>query len=115
MPASAATPRPAPPRHQLDIAFDLHSHRLIGTSRIIIPAQTPVTISLANLEIMQFDLDGVTLQTAEQVVLPPALQDQHVAIRFHTTYAGNQADTLNGLIDPSGIALTGLWHPRLDT
>ncbi|MFQ6758540.1 MAG: PDZ domain-containing protein [Deltaproteobacteria bacterium] len=115
VPASAAAPHPAPPRHQLDIAFDLQSHRLIGTSRITIPAQTAVTISLANLEIMQFDLDGVTLQTSEHVVLPSAPQDQHVAIRFHTSYAGNRADTLNGLIDPSGIALTGFWHPRLDT
>ncbi len=110
MAQSAAAPRI--PQQQLDIAFDLAGHRLIGTSRITIPAQTAVTISLAGLEITSLHLNGVPLQAAEQVVIPPAPHEQQLAIRFHRAYADNQAD---GLIGNNGIALTGLWHPLLDS
>ncbi|MCX5877021.1 MAG: ChaN family lipoprotein [Deltaproteobacteria bacterium] len=100
------------PQQQLDIAFDLAGHRLIGTSRITIPAQTAVTVSLIGIEITALQLDGVPLQATEQVVLPPTAKDRQVAISFRKTMAGSQAD---GLIDHTGIALTGIWHPLLDT
>lgn len=106
---SAAAPRL--PLQQLDIAFDLASHRLTGTSRITIPANTVVTIDLSGLEITALQLDGAPLRVAEQVSIPPTAQERQVAIRFRKTVAGSQAD---GLIDQTGIALTGLWHPRLD-
>ncbi|MFA6283317.1 MAG: ChaN family lipoprotein, partial [Desulfurivibrionaceae bacterium] len=107
---SAAAPRL--PLQQLDIAFDLASHRLTGTSRITIPAQTAVTIFLASLDITTLELNNVPLQASEQVTIPSAPRDQQVAINFHKTYVGSQAD---GLIGSNGIALTGIWHPRLDT
>ncbi len=110
MAQSAAAPRI--PLQQLDIAFDLQGHRLTGTSRITVPAQTAVTVSLADLEITGLELNGAPLQTAEQMTIPSAPQEQQVIIRFHKTYAGNQTD---GLIDSNGVALTGLWHPHLDT
>lgn len=103
---------PPLPQQQLDLAFDLESHRLTGTSRITIPAQTAVTISLAGLEVTKLELNNLPLQAAEQVTIPPAPQEQQVAIRFHKIVADSQMD---GLIDHTGIALTGLWHPRLDT
>jgi len=107
---SAAAPRI--PQQQLDIAFDLAGHRLTGTSRITIPAQTAVTVSLIGIEITALQLDGVPLQATEQVSIPPTAKDRQVAISFSKTVAGSQTD---GLIDHTGIALTGLWHPRLDT
>jgi uncharacterized iron-regulated protein len=112
-PSSAAAP--PLPQQQLDIAFDLEGHRLTGTSRITIPAQTAVTISLADLKITTLQVNGIPLQAAEQVIIPSAPKEQQVAISFHKTYADDQADGLNGLIDPNGIALTSLWHPLLDT
>lgn len=112
MAQSAAAPRPAPPLQQLDLAFDLAGHRLTGKSIITVPAQTAVTISLAGLEVSALQLDGVPLQPEEQLTIPPAAKDQQVAISFHKTAADNLSD---GVIDASGIALTGPWHPRLDT
>jgi uncharacterized iron-regulated protein len=107
---SLAAPRL--PLQQLDIAFDLVGHQLTGTSRITIPAQTSVTISLADLNITTLALDNVPLQVTEQVTIPSAPRDQQVAIRFHKTYVDSQAD---GLIGSNGIALTGIWHPHLDS
>jgi uncharacterized iron-regulated protein len=107
---SAAAPRL--PLQQLDIAFDLAGHRLSGTSHITLPAQTAVTITLAGLEITALQLDGTPLQAAEQVLISPAPKEQQVTITFHKTYANAQAE---GLIDHTGIALTGPWHPLLDT
>ena len=100
------------PLQQLDLAFDLVGHRLSGKSNITVPAQTAVTISLAGLDITGLQLNGATLQAKEQIDIPAAAQDQQVAISFHKTYADNQMD---GLIANNGIALTGLWHPLLDT
>ncbi len=110
MAQSSAAPRL--PLQQLDIAFDLVGHRLTGTSRITIPAQTAITISLAELEITKLELDGAPLQAIEQVIIPTTPREQQVAISFHKTVTNNQTD---GLIDKTGIALTGTWHPRLDT
>ncbi|MFA6499343.1 MAG: ChaN family lipoprotein [Desulfurivibrionaceae bacterium] len=110
MAPSAAVPRI--PLQQLNIAFDLAGHRLIGTSRITIPAQTAVTIDLTGLEITALQLDGVPLQATEQVSIPPTAKERQVAISFRKTATNSQTD---GLIDHTGIALTGIWHPRLDT
>ena len=109
-PSSAAAPRI--PQQQLNIAFDLAGHRLTGTSRITIPAQTAVTITLTGLEVTALQLDNVPLQATEQVVIPQAPKDRQMIISFSKTATDSQTD---GLIDPTGIALTGLWHPRLDT
>jgi len=109
---SSAAPRPAPPLQQLNIAFDLEKHRLTGKSLITVPAQTAITISLAGLEITSLQLNGASIQAAEQLTIPSAPQDQQVSIGFNKTYADRRAD---GLVDPNGIALTGLWHPRLAT
>ncbi|HEX9714147.1 MAG TPA: M1 family aminopeptidase, partial [Desulfurivibrionaceae bacterium] len=109
-PSSAAAP--PLPQQQLDIAFDLEGHRLTGTSRITIPAQTAVTIFLADLQITTLQVNGLPFQAAEQVIISPAPKEQQVAISFHKTVTDPQMD---GLIDPSGIALTSLWHPLLDT
>jgi uncharacterized iron-regulated protein len=109
-PSSAAAP--PLPQQQLDIAFDLEGHRLTGTSSITIPAQTAVTISLADLQITTLQVNGLPFQAAEQVIISPAPKEQQVAISFHKTVTDPQMD---GLIDPSGIALTSLWHPLLDT
>lgn len=103
---------PPLPQQQLDIAFDLAGHRLTGTSRITIPAQAAATISLAGLKITALQVNGIPLQAAEQVIISPAPKEQQLVIHFYKTYADDEAD---GLIDPSGIALTGLWHPLLDT
>ncbi|HCC54374.1 MAG TPA: hypothetical protein DEQ20_05550 [Desulfobulbaceae bacterium] len=112
---SSSAAAPPIPQQQLDIAFDLQGHRLSGTSRITIPAQTAATISLAGLKVTTLQVNDLSLQAAEQLIISPAPKEQQVAISFHKTYADDQADGLNGLIGPNGIALTGLWHPRLDS
>ena len=108
--SSAATP--PRPRQQLDIAFDLQARRLTGRSLITIPARIEITVILAGLEITGLQLDGIPLQDAGQITIPFSPQEQQLVVSFHKTYAEGQAD---GLIGPNGIALTGLWHPRLDT
>jgi len=108
--SSAATP--PRPRQQLDIAFDLQNHRLTGRSLITIPARSEVTVILAGLEISGLQLDGKPLKAAGQITIPTSPHEQQLAISFHKAYAEGQAD---GLIAANGIALTGLWHPRLDT
>ncbi|MBA3002401.1 MAG: PDZ domain-containing protein [Desulfurivibrio sp.] len=104
----------APPlsRQQLDIAFDLDSHTLTGKSTIIVPPQTPATIILTGLKITSLQLDGTSLQAAEQVIIPIAAAEQQVVIGYRKTAA---ADLNDGLIDNTGIALTGFWHPLLDS
>jgi aminopeptidase N len=99
------------PLHQLDISFDLENHRLTGKSIITVPPETAATVFLAGLEVSGLELDGAPLAAAEQVTIPPAPREQRLAIGFHKTAAGSQAD---GLIDGKGIALTGGWHPRLN-
>ena len=103
---------PPLPRQQLDISFDLDSHTLTGKSIISIPDQTPATIILAGLKITALQLNGVSLQTAEQVIIPAAPTEQQVVINYRKTA---DADLSDGLIDKTGIALTGLWHPMLDS
>ncbi len=107
--SSAATSLPL---QQLNIAFDLESHTLTGRSIITVPAQTAVSISLAGLEITALQLNGAPIQAAEQVAIPKAPAVQQVSISFRKSAADNLTD---GVIAPSGITLTGIWHPRLET
>jgi len=100
------------PSQQLDIAFDLAGHRLTGKSVITVPAQTAATITLSGLEIISLHLNTTPIQATKQLTILPTPQEQQVTISFQKTVADSQMD---GLIDPSGIALTGLWHPQLDT
>ena len=99
------------PLQQLDIAFDLAAHRIIGKSIITIPSQTAAAISLAGLEVTSLQLNTTPLQATEQVTILPTPQEQQVTIGFQKTMSETQMD---GLIDPNGIALTGPWHPQLD-
>jgi uncharacterized iron-regulated protein len=110
--ASSSAAAPPIPLQQLDIAFDLEGRRLSGRSVITIPARSKITVTLAELEITAMQLDDAPLMAAKQLIIPQAPKDRQLTISFHKTYADDQA---NGLIDPSGIALTGLWHPRLDS
>lgn len=104
------------PRHRLDIAFDLAAHRLTGKSIITIPASqadTATVIALAGLEITSLQLDGTPIPaTTQHLLIPSTQEEQQLVISFRKIYAQGQAD---GLIGPSGIALTTLWHPQLDT
>jgi len=110
--ARSAIAHPHPPaRQQLEIAFDLAAHQLIGKSIITVPAETAVSIYLAGLEITDLALDGAPLRITEQIDIPAGLKDQQVTINFRKVYAAGQ---MNGIIDHSGITLVGLWHPRLD-
>jgi len=109
--AQSASASPLP-LQQLDIAFDLTGHRLTGRSIITVPAQTEATITLSGLEIISLQLNTTPIQATKQLTILPTPQAQQVTIRFQKTVADSQMD---GLIDPSGIALTGVWHPQLDT
>jgi len=109
--AQSASASPLP-LQQLDITFDLTGHRLTGRSIITVPAQTEATITLSGLEIISLQLNTTPIQATKQLTILPTPQAQQVTIRFQKTVADSQMD---GLIDPSGIALTGAWHPQLDT
>ncbi|MFA7383677.1 MAG: ChaN family lipoprotein [Desulfurivibrionaceae bacterium] len=108
--SSAATP--LRPRQQLDIAFDLQDHRLTGKSLITIPARIEATVILTGLEITGLQLDGTPIKVAGQITIPTSQHEQQLAVSFHKIYAADQGE---GLIAANGIALTGLWHPQLDT
>lgn len=111
LPVTQSAAAPQPPRQQLDLAFDLDGHRLTGKAIITIPAQTAVTITLAGLEITGLQLDRNPLKAEEQVLIPPSPHERQLTVNYYKTYVDSQA---NGLINRNGIALTGLWHPRLD-
>lgn len=107
-------------RHAIAISFDLEKSLVIGTSKIILPANLPLQIDCGPLT-----LTGAILEKKDQtpvqlkigkngkivIAKSPQLQILHLSWTMKVTnpYASNN------LIGRKGITLAGFWHPIADT
>lgn len=114
--ADDAAPADIHPAHKISISFDLDQARLIGTSRITLPENTPLTLHCGPLTITGSILkrnNHTPLQVntdTDNIIRIAAIAEQQTLLLSWTLTAANPYATSN-LIDKSGITLAGFWHP----
>ncbi|MCF6239314.1 MAG: hypothetical protein L3J79_11005, partial [Candidatus Marinimicrobia bacterium] len=118
-PARTAAAEIIQPENTINITFDLAGRSMTGTSRITLPANTPLTLFCGPLIVT-----GAVLEKADQAPLsiqpspdniiniPAADAAQTIFISWSLVTAEHGSD--DNLIDPSGITLAGIWHPVPD-
>lgn len=100
--------------HELEISFDLPAHLVIGRSQIDVPAGDEIQLFLNDLKINTLEInDAPAIEKIDNGVLtlPPSSSARLITINFTKDFASGTND---GLIESTGIALTGHWHPILD-
>ena len=109
--AQAATPEPID--YHLAIGFDLNQQSVHGTARLLMPAGQGVRLDLADLEVRGLEQNGESLAVPKDRVLTLAAGEasQQIIVHYQKSFKGS-ADALLG---PTGIALTGRWHPLADS
>ncbi|MBU0485924.1 MAG: ChaN family lipoprotein [Proteobacteria bacterium] len=118
--ALAAT---VPPIHRLAISFDLARGILSGESTIEFPANIGgsyhfdgLTVSRIQINDLIIDLDDRSqayfADPIHGLTISPQPVTQKITVIYSMTCAPNQGPAA-GLINESGIALTGSWHPFL--
>ncbi len=109
-------PKPAqtPALHRLEVSFDLDAHRLLGNSRIEVPAGGEARLYLGDLTVASLTVDGQVPADfkagADAVILPEGAKARTVTIAFAKTIP---PEATAGQINRDGIALTTTWHPML--
>jgi uncharacterized iron-regulated protein len=121
--ARAAHLTAQPPVVSLEVSFDPAQARLSGVATIDFPAQAGELLHLSGLAVSGLWLDGreINLDDRSQpyfadpdheIAIAPAARPQTVKIAYTLTLEQRHGPT-GDLIGPSGISLTGLWHPLL--
>lgn len=104
------------PRHTIFINFDLNQSMLIGTSRITLPKNTPLTLECGLLTITGSILerqDSTPIQVEtdkDNIIAIPAADTEQTLLLSWTLRADNPYLDDN-LISDDGITLAGFWHP----
>lgn len=108
-----------PPENAISISFDLTRRAMSGTSRISLPAGTPLKLAGGTLAISSAVLErtGQTPQAlrpsaGNEIVLPAIDIAQVLYVSWTLTVPENGGD--DNLIESHGITLAGLWHPLPD-
>jgi uncharacterized iron-regulated protein len=100
--------------YDLSVTFSPESHSLRGTARITLPAGAGIDLDLHGLTV-----DGLLLREEDgRELTPPQPQQEMLHLagaatrrELYISYARVVRDSPDERIDPSGIVLTGLWHP----
>jgi aminopeptidase N len=113
------------PVNRLDIRFDLDHHKLIGESRISLPAGTGAVVDLSGLTVISASKDNRAMKIDPKMpslTLQPSEAETTVRIEFsmeiseapETDITGNPGVVQGNVIGPSGISLTNRWYPALE-
>jgi len=107
------------PTHSISISFDLDKSVLYGTSRIIVPKQTALTLQLGPLTETGCVLEpsgktSLTLKPKSDntLFIPPSKYRQTLTISW--SLLQDQVHSPDNLISKNGITLAGFWHPLPD-
>lgn len=105
------------PENSISITFDLAQSMVTGTSKIILPPDSPLKLFCDDLEVTGAILEingkaSLTLKPTEQniILIPSASSEQTVFVSWNLAAAGIN----DNLISDAGITLAGLWHPLPD-
>lgn len=98
--------------YHLAVGFDLAQQTVHGTARLVVPAGQGLRLDLDGLEILSVERQGSAIAPQDDVLdLPASPASQQVIVHYQKSFAGSP----DNLVGPTGIALTGLWHPQADT
>ncbi len=119
VPSSLARPADPPetmPAHTVSISFDLKKSELSGTSRIDLPANTPLALHCGPLTIT-----GAILERPDRAPLRIKANLKNIirlnpvpdsrALLISWTMAADNPFASSNLITKNGITLAGFWHP----
>ncbi len=107
-------------RHAIAISFDLDKSLVIGTSKIILPANHPLQIDCGPLTLTgaileRKDQTPVQLNLGKKCKIVIAKSPQLQTLHLSWTMKATNPYTSNNLIGKNGITLAGFWHPIADT
>ena len=99
--------------YHLAVGFDLDQQTVHGTARLLVPSGQGLRLDLEGLQILSIELNGqgITPAKDDSLTLAPGAADQQLLVHYQKSFAGSH----DNLVGASGIALTGLWHPRPDS
>ena len=99
--------------YHLAVGFDLTQQTVHGTARLVVPGGQGLRLDLQGLEVMALEQNGATIATPKEsvVTLPAGSASQQIVVHYRKSFAGSP----DNLVGPTGIALTGLWHPQADS
>ena len=116
---SPAQTAPAIPRHQISISFDLDLFEVNGTSRLVIPAGTPLHLDCGPLRLtgQLLEQQGQTPQILKvaknnTLTVPPENVEQILTLSWQLQVAPSGEN--DNVIGTDGITLAGFWHPLAD-
>jgi len=112
-----------PPMVNLEIGFDLEHAQLNGVATIEFPAQSGDLLHLSGMIVTGLWVEGKSIDLTDlqqpyfadpnhEVAIAPAEHAQTVKIAY-TLDLSQGGGPVSDLISPTGISLTGNWHPLL--
>ncbi|UCE79986.1 MAG: ChaN family lipoprotein [Nitrospiraceae bacterium] len=110
------------PAHNLSVHFDLGKGKISGISEITLPVGQRTMVAMAGLTVRSVSVRGklVSIESAiDEFNYEQKNADDVLTIVYEAVFEGlPEADTetnpgvvMGNLISPSGISLTGGWHP----
>lgn len=109
----------AVPVHEIGLDFDLQAHGIHGTSRISLPPNMAISLTLGPLQftggvLHRSDREGLPLTPAQpaNMLHVPASPTAQVVLLSWTLVVDAMGD--DNRVDEQGITLAGLWHPLPD-
>ena len=99
--------------YHLAVGFDLIKQMVHGTARLVVPSGQGLRLDLQGLEVMTLEQNGTVIAPPKASVLelPAGSASQQVTVHYQRSFKGSP----DNLVGPTGIALTGLWHPQADS
>lgn len=101
------------PSYELFISFDTEKQQIYGTTRITIPANSAISLSVAELEVsgafirLEDDTEKLVQPVDNAFTFQPTPETRTVYISYHRQFSGG----FSNLISDKGIALTHGWYP----
>jgi aminopeptidase N len=96
------------PQYQLQVAFDIPQSKVKGVAKIYAPKGRRLTISLADLEVLNLRVNGKPIDL-RKMADPTELEVAGGVIEI--AYEGVFKDPDSNIIDQQGIILRDIWHP----
>ena len=111
--------KPTLPENTISISFNIHEKQLFGTSRIVIPSGTPLTLYCGPLQVTGSILEPVGASTLtlvptvdNKILVPASEKPQTVYVSWSLSVSPETGS--DNLVSDNGITLAGFWHPIPD-
>ena len=97
--------------YHLAVSFDLEQQMVQGIATLTVPSGEGVRLDLTGLEVMAAQVDGQKVASAKGILaVSPGPTTKLLSVHYRKSFQGST----DSLVGPTGIALTGLWHPWPD-